>query len=148
MAHWESKIRIQRRRNDVWAFVADLKSAPRWMPGVHEWMLHGPRPLGLSAKILETRTTGPPTEYTVTAFDPPGRFALTAEIPIGSVSYTYELADAQAGEATEVTVVVELDPRSLLLRLLPPLAVAKLRHLAPRLEILKAILEKPGKGIP
>ena len=149
MAHLESKILIQRRRKDVWAFVTDLKSAQRWMPGVHEWMLQGPRPFGLSARIRETRTTaGPPTEYTVTAFDPPGQLAITAQIALGGVSYTYELADAEAGQATDITLVLELDPGSLLLRLFPSLALARLKRVAPRLDILKAILEKPGKAIP
>jgi hypothetical protein len=79
-------------------------------------------------------------EFEVTAFDPPRRLLIDGEIgPFrGQIGYTLEVTDT----GTRLTNWMELEPSSILSRILAPLAASQIEAaVASNLDRLKRVLE-------
>ena len=151
MTSFENVVVIERPREDVFAFLADLENVPRWNPAIEVTWKTSPSAVGVGTTYRQVRSWPRRNEemIEVTAFEPPHR--LTVEGQIGpfraQVGYMLEVdAEASAGqEATRLTNWVELEPPSIISALVVPLAASQIRtSVASNLEVLKQVLEDPG----
>ncbi len=102
-----ASVEIDRPIETVWAFVTDLANMPQWVDGVSEPAFFpgaGPEPsaLGPGVPFTSRYTYAGRTHtmhYVVTAFEPPGRYALESTEGPYPVELTLRL-DAAPGGAT------------------------------------------------
>lgn len=92
---------IDRRLEDVWAYLTDFSHAKHWMTGVEEMtqLTQGPIELGTRFRF---KSRGRERESHVTALEPGKQIALTSTQGGVTATYTYSLASA--GDGTEVTL--------------------------------------------
>lgn len=110
--------RINRPRDEVWTFMTTLENAPKWIEGVKAIKQTSPGPMGPGAKLQETRTLGRYTEtyeIEVREFEPPRRYAAAAKAGKAEFVYAFELADA--GGATDITMVARARGEGLVAKL-------------------------------
>jgi uncharacterized protein YndB with AHSA1/START domain len=138
----ENVIRIERPREDVFAFLADLENLPSWDAAIEATRKTSPSSVGVGTTYRQVRSAPERTEETleVTAFDPPRRLIVDGDIgPFRArIGFALEVAE----EATRLTNWVELDPPSVISQVVVPLAASQIKAaVASNLECLKRILE-------
>jgi hypothetical protein len=138
----ENVIRIERPREEVFAFLADLENLPFWDPAIEVIWKTSPSSVGVGTTYRQIRSAPERREEAleVTAFDPPRRLIVDGDIaPFRArIGFALEVA----AEATRLTNWVELEPPSIISRVVDPLAVSQIdASIASNLELLKRILE-------
>ena len=114
-----STIVVTRNRDDVWAFLADLRNAPKWDRSIASATLVSGGPMGTDA-IVETRSPqGKRQSFRVTAFEPPRvlTFRLQRSPLFRLADLTFSLGAADGG--TRITHEVHVRVRVWFLILLP-----------------------------
>jgi uncharacterized protein YndB with AHSA1/START domain len=142
MTSFENIVVIQRPREAVFAFLADFENVPRWNPAIEVTRKTTPGAVGLGTTYRQVRSEPriSEEEFEVTAFDPPRRLLIDGEIgPFrGQIGYTLEVTDT----GTRLTNWMELEPSSILSRILAPLAASQIEAaVASNLDRLKRVLE-------
>ena len=138
----ENVIRIERPREEVFAFLSDLENLPRWDPAIEVTWKTSPSSVGVGTTYRQIRSAPEKREEVleVTAFDPPRRLIVDGEI--GPFRARIGFALEVAAEATRLTNWVELEPPSIISRVVVPLAASQIKAaIASNLERLKRILE-------
>jgi uncharacterized membrane protein len=138
----ENVIRIERPREEVFAFLADLENLPSWDPAIETTRKTSPSSVGVGTTYRQIRSAPERTEETleVTTFDPPRRLIVDGEI--GPFRARIGFALEVAAEATRLTNWVELEPPSVISQVVVPLAASQIKAaIASNLERLKRILE-------
>lgn len=143
MTSFENVVEIRRPREEVFAFLADLENVPRWNPAIEVTEKITPGAVGIGTTYHQVRSVPRPSEeeFEIVVFDPPRRLTIDGEIATfrGRIGYTLEVIDA----GTKLTNWVELEPSSILSRVLVPLAASQIEAaVASNLERLKQILER------
>jgi Polyketide cyclase / dehydrase and lipid transport len=138
----ENIITIERPREDVFAFLADLENVPSWDPAIEVTLKTTPSSVGVGTTYRQIRSTPKRSEEVleVITFDPPRRLIIEGEVgPFRArIGYTLEVA----AEATRLTNWMELEPPSIISRVVVPLAASQIKAaVASNLERLKGILE-------
>jgi hypothetical protein len=147
METFENTVTIQRPAEDVFAFLADFENVPRWNYAIEETTKTSPGPVGVGSTYRQTRSIPRRGQegFEVTVFDPTRRLAIEGEIGPFQARINYLLEPM--GDATKVTNAVELEPSSVMSRLLAPLAVSKVKAaVASNLDKLKLTLEGGGRN--
>jgi carbon monoxide dehydrogenase subunit G len=136
-------VRIERPREEVWAFMTTLSNSPKWITGVKETKQVSPGPMAAGARLTETRTLGKYTEtyeIEVKEFDAPKRYAAGAKAGKAEFVYTFELKEA--GAATEVTMRATMDGRGLAFKMFAGMGLKMMeKYDGDQLERLKAAAE-------
>ena len=138
----ENVIRIERPRDEVFAFLADLENVPRWDPAIEGTMKTSPGAVGVGTTYRQIRSAPKRREEVleVTTFDPPRRLIIDGEIGPFRARIGYILE--AAAEGTRLTNWVELEPPSIISRVVVPLAASQIKAaVASNLERLKRLLE-------
>jgi uncharacterized protein YndB with AHSA1/START domain len=120
MAHAEQKVSVPRPIAEVFAFLADGTKEPLWRPGVTQAShVSGS---GVGAQYAQTMK-GPagrsiPGDYRITRYDEPTRldFEVTAGPARPTGSFVLREIDPMT---TEVTFLLDLQPRGLMILLTP-----------------------------
>lgn len=142
MTSFENVVVIRRSREEVFAFLADLENVPRWNPAIEGTMKTSRGLVGVGTTYRQVRSAPKRGEesFEVIAFDPPRRFMIEGEI--GSFRARIGYALEVVPEATRLTNWVELEPSSIISRVMVPLAASQIRAaVASNLERLKQLLE-------
>ena len=142
MTSFENVIVIERPREEVFTFLADLENVPRWNPAIEVTLKTSPASVGVGTTYRQVRSVPRRREerFEITGFDPPRRLLIEGDV--GSfrarIGYSFETV----AEATRLTNWVELEPSSIISRVMVPLAASQIRaSVASNLERLKRLLE-------
>jgi uncharacterized protein YndB with AHSA1/START domain len=149
MEAFENTVTIARPPAEVFAFLADFGNIPAWNYAITQTTKTSPGPAGVGATYRQIRAIPRPSQesFEVTVFEPPSRVAVHGQIGPFQATTSYLLEPAAGG--TRLTNKVELEPSTVLLRVLGPLAVPKVKAAVARnLGALKRILEdaRPQSG--
>jgi len=139
----ENVTRIERSREEVFAFLADLENMPRWDPAIQVVWKTSPSSVGVGTTYRQIRSGPERSEEVleVTTFDPPRRLIIEGEI--GPFRARFGFALEVAAEATRLTNWVELDPPAIISRVVVPLAASQIKAaVGSNLERLQRILEE------
>ena len=122
MDRFQNTVTIARTTDEVFAFLADLRNIPKWNYAIARTVQTSPGPAGVGATYRQTRTIPRPSEESLqsTVFEPPSRLAVQGQIGPFQATTSYLLEPATGG--TRLTNTVELEPASVLLRAIGPLA--------------------------
>ncbi|MFQ5961447.1 MAG: SRPBCC family protein [Candidatus Methylomirabilales bacterium] len=90
---------IDKPVGEVWAFLADMRHAPKWMTGVEDMRQLTPGSVGLGTRFRFV-ARGAQRETEITAWEPEKRIALTSTQ--GGITATYEYSVLGRGDTTEV----------------------------------------------
>jgi len=137
-----STIGVARNRDDVWAFLADLRNAPKWDRSIARATLTSNGPLGTGAIVETTSPGGKRQSFRVITFEPPRllTFRLLRSPLFRSADLTFRLETADAG--TRITHEIQVQPRVWLLILVPVLNLIGRRALSTDLDYLRRSLEE------
>jgi uncharacterized protein YndB with AHSA1/START domain len=149
MAAFQNTVTIARPAEEVFAFLADFGNIPAWNYAITQTTKTSPGPAGVGATYRQTRSIPHRNEenFEVTVFEPPRRVAVHGQIGPFLATTSYLLEPTAGG--TRLTNDVELEPATVLLRVLGPLAVPKVKAAVARnLGTLKELLEsaRPPSG--
>jgi hypothetical protein len=142
MDSFQNTVTIARTADEVFAFLADLRNIPKWNYAIARTVQTSPGPAGVGATYRQTRTIPRPSEESlkITVFEPPSRLAVQGQIGPFQATTSYLLEPAAGG--TRLTNTVELEPASVLLRAIGPLAAPRVKAAVARnLDTLKRLLE-------
>jgi uncharacterized protein YndB with AHSA1/START domain len=137
-------ITIERRPDEVFAFLAQFENVPRWNYAISETRKIDGRAVGVGSRYQQTRTLPTPSEETfeVTAFEPDRRLAIRGDLGPFYSEVTYLLDPTETG--TTITNTMNLQASGAL-RLIAPLAASRVKAaVAANLDTLKQILENGG----
>jgi carbon monoxide dehydrogenase subunit G len=112
-----SSIQIDRKIEDVFAFVTKVENLARWVSGVSSARLLGPR-MEQSARFVVDYTSSfrkNAVEFVVSEYQAPELLGL--EVARGPFSFRGRIKLRESGTGTEVTNEIEADPDSLSTRL-------------------------------
>ena len=134
-------ITIQRAPADVFAFLADGTTAPKWRPGVLDVALKSGQGVGA---VYSQGVKGPggrriDADYEVTALEPDRRIAFKAIA--GPVRPTGSFQLAPAGDATSVTFSLDAELSGLKTLLMGGAVQSTMNAEMAALDNLKALLE-------
>ena len=137
-------ITINRRPDEVFAFLAHFENVPLWNYAIAETRKVTDGPVGVGSRYRQTRTLPTRSEETlaVTEFEPVHRLSIEGALgPFeGEIRYLLE----PAGNATVLTNTMTLQASGPL-RLVAPLAAPRVKAaVAANLDTLKQILETNG----
>jgi uncharacterized membrane protein len=140
------EVTIARPVGEVFAFVADGLTGPRWRPGVLDVALASGNGLGA---IYKQGVKGPggrriDADYKVTAFEPDRRFAF--EAIAGPVRPTGEYRFAEADGGTRLTFSLQAELTGLKKLLMSGAVQKTMDAEVAATERLKALLEALGAG--
>lgn len=145
-------LRIDRRPEAVFAYLADLENLPRWNYAISETRKITAGPVGVGSRYRQARTVPVCTEehLEVTVFEP-GRL-LTLRGSLNSLPAVIGYALRSEGTGTVLTNAVDLQPPPPS-NLFAPVATRRIMAaVAANLEVLKRLLERadvpPGAGAP
>jgi uncharacterized protein YndB with AHSA1/START domain len=150
MQRFENTVTIARPADEVFAFLADLRNIPKWNYAIARTVQTSAGPAAVGATYRQTRTIPRRGEESleITVFEPPTRLAVQGQIGPFQATTSYLLDPVADG--TRLTNTVELEPASVLLRPLGPLAVPRVKAaVASNLATLKELLESvhpPAEG--
>ena len=133
MLTYSRTIRVKRPLDEVFEFLVDGRNDVRWRYDVVESELVHGQPLAPGATYRQVMRPGGREltgSHEVTSIDAPWRFDWRTTDP-GPVGFAGHYTFAQAGDATEVTMHVEMVPRGAL-RLLGPLLRGRLHRVGDR----------------
>jgi uncharacterized protein YndB with AHSA1/START domain len=142
MAAFENTVTIIRPVEDVFAYLAEAEHLPQWNYAIEQTWKVSPGPVGLGTVYRQTRTlpTRSQEDFEIVIFQPPGQLALEGTFGPFRARTSYQLESASDG--TTLTNRWDLQPTSVSLRLLGPLAVTRVKAaVAENLRVLKQILE-------
>ena len=145
MEAFENTVTIRRPPEDVFAFLADLESVPRWNHAIESTTKISPGPVGVGSTYRQIRSEPKRSEegFEVTVFEPTHRLAIDGRIGPFHARVAYGLEPIEG--ATRLTNAVELEPASTAAKLLAPLATSRVKAaVAENLVELKRILETQG----
>lgn len=137
-------ITIDRSRDEVFAFLADLENLPRWNYAISETRKSSDGPLAVGSRFHQVRTVPTYREETleVVELEPGERLTVTGTLNTLPARLGYVVESA--GGATVLTSEVELSLRGPL-SLVSPLATRRIKSaVAANLGVLKQILEGAG----
>lgn len=142
MTSFENVVVIDRPREEVFAFLADFENVPRWNPAIEVTRKTTPGAVGVGTTYRQVRSVPRriEEEFEVAVFDPPRRLLIDGEIGAfrGRIGYALEATE----EGTRLTNWAELEPTTVLSRVLVPLAASQVEAaVAANLDRLKRILE-------
>lgn len=142
MTSFENVVIIERAREEVFAFLADFENVPRWNPAIEVTRKTTPGAVGVGTTYRQVRSVPRriEEEFEIAVFDPPRRLLIDGEIGTfrGRIGYTLEAIE----EGTRVTNWAELEPSTILSRVLVPLAASQIESaVASNLDRLKRLLE-------
>ena len=141
MASFTNVVEINRPAHDVFAFLADLESVPRWNYAITKTRKTSPGEVGVGTTYEQIRSISTPSRehLTITSFEPDRHLYVEgtlARYP-ARLQYTVDERDG----ATRLTNTVDLELTGAA-RLLGSVAVARIRSaVAENLEVLKRLLE-------
>jgi len=142
MARYELSEKICRAPEDVFRFVADVRNAPKWVPGIKRIDVITDGPVGLGSKLREIRQVRQRTgsvEMEVTEFEPHERYGVSFMMGSYSASYQYRFLPEGTGTHAEFTCYVTANG---LRRVLAPLiAMAMKRQDSGQMKMLKREIE-------
>jgi len=149
MATFKNTVTIARPAEEVFAFLADFGNIPAWNYAIARTVQTSRGPSGVGATYRQIRTIPRRSEerFEVTDFAPPNRLAVHGQIGPFTASSSYLLKPTADG--TRLTNDVELEPSSVLLRPIGPLAIPRVKAAVARnLGTLKQLLEgtRPEAG--
>jgi uncharacterized protein YndB with AHSA1/START domain len=142
MQTFQNTVTIALPADEVFAFLADLSNIPRWNYAIARTVQTSSGPAGVGAAYRQIRTIPRRSEESleITVFEPPSRLAIQGQIGPFQATTSYLLEPALGG--TRLANTVELEPASVLLRPLGPLAVPRVKAaVASNLATLKRLLE-------
>jgi hypothetical protein len=148
MATFQNTLTIRRPTDDVFAFLADFENIPTWNYAIVETKKTAPGPVGVGTTYRQLRSTPGRSEegFEVTVFEPTSRLEVHGDIGPFTATVGYLLAPV--GDGTQLINVVDLESASGAVRLLAPLATARVRAaVAANLNTLKQTLEATGQGV-
>jgi carbon monoxide dehydrogenase subunit G len=139
---FENVVEIRRQREEVFAFLADFENVPRWNPAIEATRKTTPGAVGVGTAYRQVRTAPRRSEegFEVAVFDRPRRLMIDGEIGPFRAEIGYSLEPV--AEGTRLTNSVELQPLSIISRVMVPLAASQIEaSVASNLDLLKRILE-------
>lgn len=142
MAGYKLSEHIDSSPDSVFEFVSDPENAPTWLPGVTRMEPITDGPVGVGAKLRETRQVRQRTgsvEMEVTAFDPPARYSTSFMMGEYRASYEYSFRPEGSGTLAEFTCVVR--GSGLRSVLAPLIAMAMKRQDSGQMAMLKQAIE-------
>ena len=141
MIRFENAVSIDRRTEDVFAFLADFRNVPRWNYAIVETRQVSEGPVGVGTRYRQHRSVPRPSEeeLEITTFDPPARLGFRGTLGPFSAEVDYRLEPDDDG--TRLTNEMRLQPRGPL-ALVGKLAAGRVGDaVASNLLALKQILE-------
>jgi hypothetical protein len=148
MATFQNTVTIRRPIEDVFGFLADFQNIPTWNYAILQTKKTSPGPVGVGTTYRQIRSLPSRSEegFQVTMFQPPSRLEVHGEVGPFTATIGYLLVPL--GDGTRLTNTVGLQPASVPLQLLAPLAASRVKTaVAANLDTLKQLLET-GVGVP
>jgi uncharacterized protein YndB with AHSA1/START domain len=149
MATFQNTLTIQRPVDDVFAFLADFENIPTWNHAIVQTRKTSPGPVGVGTTYRQLRSTPSRSEegFEVTVFEPSSRLEIHGDIGPFTATISYLLEPI--GDGTGLTNTVDLQPASVAVRLVAPLATSRVKAaVAANLNTLKRKLETGSQGVP
>ncbi|HUI00167.1 MAG TPA: SRPBCC family protein [Nitrososphaerales archaeon] len=147
---FEASVVIERPIDEVWKFVTDLPSVPKWSHALLEKRQTSPGPLGVGTTV-QSRTKDRTFTGRVTEFEPNRKF--TWEMTSGPIRGSHEYDSLETVEGgTRLTHAVDFR-LSGLYKLLGPFIAGRTRrngeaHAKTDLDNVKRILESEAQTVP
>jgi hypothetical protein len=147
MAEIKTTVQIDRPREDVFAYVTDLRNAPEWSTELLRRTFEGDQVAVGTTGVDELRALGRVlvTPWEVTAYSPPR----AVEIEFGgalSATSRFTFDEAESGASTIMTCITDLRLRGPLRILTPLLAMDARRADAAQFRKAKEIIEGNARG--
>ena len=146
MGRFRNTVTIDRPVEEVFTFLAAFENVPTWNYAIEETIKTSAGPVAAGATYRQIRSIPrrAEEEFEVTLFEPPSRIAIRGQIGPFRTRATYVLEPV--GRATRLINEVDLEPSSLALKLVAPLAIPRVKAgVARNLGKLKQLLER-GAG--
>lgn len=143
MGRFQNTVTINRTVEEVFAFLAEFENVPTWNDAIEQTIKTSPGPVAAGATYRQIRSIPrrAEEEFEVTLFEPPSRVAIRGQIGPYRTRSTYVLEPV--GSAARLTNDVDLEPSSVALRFIAPLAIPRVRAaVAGNLGNLKQLLER------
>jgi uncharacterized protein YndB with AHSA1/START domain len=142
MSVFENTVMITRPVEEVFSYLADAENLPQWNYAIEQTTKVSPGPVGVGTIYRQTRTlpSRSQEDFEIVDFQPPSQLALDGTFGPFKGRASYLLEPAVGG--AKLTNRWDLQPTSASLRLLGPLAAARVKAaVAENLHALKRILE-------
>jgi hypothetical protein len=139
---FSNTIAIERRRDEVFAYLTDFENLPAWNYAISRTSRLGTGPVGVGARYTQTRTIPRPAEeaFEVTVFTPPYHLAIQGVLGPFEAESAYELEDADGSTVLTNSMTLEA---SGVMRVAAPLAGSRVQKaVAANLQTLKELLER------
>jgi uncharacterized protein YndB with AHSA1/START domain len=139
---FKNTVTIRRPVEDVFAFLADFENVPRWNHAIESTTKTSSGPVGVGSTYRQIRSQPRRSEegFEVTVYEPARRLAIEGEIGPFHTRAEYLLEPIEG--ATRLTNAVELEPSSVVAKLLAPFAGSRIKTaVAENLGVLKQLLE-------
>lgn len=136
-----AEVRVSRAVEEVWAFLADPRTAPLWDRSVASVEI-SPGPVGVSTVVETTAPSGKRQQFRITEFRPTSTltFTLLRSGLFTRADLSFLLSAEPAGTKVTHRIAVTLQWRAL--PLYPVIALVQHRALATDLDLLKQALER------
>ena len=134
---------IERPREQVFAYMMDLSTAPRWRNMVRRIEVIGGGPVQAGSKLLFTMDIAGKTkqgEVELWCYEPPRRFGQTNTR--GGVTGVFEYVLEPNGTGTQVCFTGEIRPHGLMWLMLPLLVISSRSRFRNQLAALKRAIEQ------
>jgi len=142
---FSNTVAINRRRDEVFAYLSDFENIPAWNYAIDRTRQIGTGPVGVGTRYTQTRTLPRPSDETfeVVTFAPPDRLAIRGTLGPFQADSEYLLEDA--GGTTILTNSMTLEASGLM-RLAASLAGSRVQKaVAENLQALKVLLERDAR---
>jgi uncharacterized protein YndB with AHSA1/START domain len=139
-----NSIVIARPVDEVFAFVCDPATTPRWQANVVRSEIVSGTPMGVGTRVIEVRQVGRArrqAEWVVTEYEPPSRRAYTYPTGFGPIRQSGVSTFTPVPGGTRIGFTATIEARGPLTLLLPVLARAMRRSNDASYAALKRILE-------
>ena len=145
MAPISESIEINRRPEDVFAYLDDVKRHGEWQEQIVDVQPEGDQPMGVGKRVLETRRVpggDRSMTYEITAHDPPRQSSFRVlDGPIRAVG-TVSIEPIGDGSRSRLTFTLDFQGHGLGGKVLLPLAKSQARKQIPRDQAkMKELLE-------
>jgi uncharacterized protein YndB with AHSA1/START domain len=145
MAPITESIEIDRRPEEVFAYLDDVKRHGEWQEQIVDVQPQGDEPMGVGKRVRETRRVpggDRSMTYEITEHDPPHRSSFRVlDGPVRGVG-TVSVEPVGDGSQTKLTITIDFQGHGLGGKLLLPVAKAQARKQIPKDQAkMKALLE-------
>lgn len=146
MIHTEAEVHIERPADAVFAFLADARNEPQWLPGATRVVKLTDGPVGLGTRFEGDYARAGTVQVELVAFERPRRLTFRANSKMVRFDDAAELTPD--GSGTRLRAVMDAQPQGVM-RLMGPMMgrVMRKQFTANWLELKRALEAQPAPSV-